>query len=369
MTVNFPKEKWAPLHETYTKWWRRELERPIINLVIHGAPAQEKKPEGYRHTALWNYPKKEDVDEYVDKYLTDVAYTLSSELYAADGFPLVQTDYGAGVNAAFFGAKTEVRESTVWFLPPAPDIDIQKFHLIPNRNCWEYRMIRRYYEKASKLFDGRVILGETYMHNGIDTVSRFFEGEDILMALYDYPGDVKRLIEENHNFYHLFAKEFHDVTNPPSPGRSGWGGLLGGNGTQSDFCAMIGPDMFRDFILPELELCWKKDPERSWYHLDGPGELPHLDMILESPLLRGMQWVPSPNSSEGKPLPIRWKEIYKRFYEAGKNQWFTGSLEEVEMLADMGMSKGLFWSGSVSYGKETEKALRILERLKVPSNI
>ena len=49
--------------------------------------------------------------------------------------------------------------------------------------------------------------------------------------------------------------------------------------------------MFERFLLPDLTACCEviDDP---FYHLDGKGALPHLDMLLSLEKLKGVQWVP-----------------------------------------------------------------------------
>ena len=43
---------------------------------------------------------------------------------------------------------------------------------------------------------------------------------------------------------------------------------------------LISPQMFDEFAKPELEATCERLP-RAFYHLDGPGQLPHLDSLLE----------------------------------------------------------------------------------------
>ena len=49
---------------------------------------------------------------------------------------------------------------------------------------------------------------------------------------------------------------------------------------------------------------------RSIYHLDGPGEIPHLDMLLDIPRLNGIQWV----AGAGKAALTDpcWFDMYKK---------------------------------------------------------
>ncbi|HEX7541596.1 MAG TPA: hypothetical protein VF352_05645 [Anaerolineales bacterium] len=54
---------------------------------------------------------------------------------------------------------------------------------------------------------------------------------------------------------------------------------------------MISPKMFERFVLPDLETCCAA-MDHALYHLDGKGQLVHVDTLLSTPRLRGIQWVP-----------------------------------------------------------------------------
>ena len=69
---------------------------------------------------------------------------------------------------------------------------------------------------------------------------------------------------------------------------------------QCDFCYMIGPEQFKKFVLPELAVSCKK-LTNPFYHLDGPGQLPHLDYLLSIPELKGIQCVPGDGSPHDGP--------------------------------------------------------------------
>ena len=62
---------------------------------------------------------------------------------------------------------------------------------------------------------------------------------------------------------------------------------------------ITGPEMFERFVLPDLAACCDR-LDHAFYHLDGKGELPHLDLLLSIDGLRGIQWIPG----AGQPPPI-----------------------------------------------------------------
>jgi 5-methyltetrahydrofolate--homocysteine methyltransferase len=82
---------------------------------------------------------------------------------------------------------------------------------------------------------------------------------------------------------------------------------------QSDFAYMISPRMFERFVLPDLVACCDA-LDQPFYHLDGVGQIPHLDMLLSLERLRGIQWIPG----DGQPPPEAWLPVLQRIRAAGK---------------------------------------------------
>ena len=78
---------------------------------------------------------------------------------------------------------------------------------------------------------------------------------------------------------------------------------------------MIGPDEFAEFVLPDIETQCKK-LDYAVYHLDGPDQLPHLDMLLDIPDLRAIQWVPGSGNPQNE--DPRWFPLYEKILGKGK---------------------------------------------------
>ncbi len=73
---------------------------------------------------------------------------------------------------------------------------------------------------------------------------------------------------------------------------------------QCDFSYMISPRMFRRFVMPDLEACCAH-LDYAFYHMDGKGELAHLDQLFSLERLRGIQWQPG----DGQPMAEAWPEV------------------------------------------------------------
>jgi hypothetical protein len=71
--------------------------------------------------------------------------------------------------------------------------------------------------------------------------------------------------------------------------------------------------MFERFVMPDLVACCDH-LDHAFYHLDGKGEIPHLDHLLSIDRLRGIQWIPG----DGQPPPHEWLDLLKRIRDGGK---------------------------------------------------
>jgi len=111
---------------------------------------------------------------------------------------------------------------------------------------------------------------------------------------------------------------------------------------QCDFCYMIGPEMFDTFVKPELTATCEKLPH-AFYHLDGIGQLPHLESLLTIQSLRGVQWVPG----SGQPDCSHWPDVYRTIRSAGKLVQLFGSFDVLEAVrAQLGSAKGIHLQGA-----------------------
>ena len=85
---------------------------------------------------------------------------------------------------------------------------------------------------------------------------------------------------------------------------------------QCDFSVMLNPKWFKRFVLPDL-IEQAEHMDYSIYHLDGPGQLIHLDDLLAEPSITGIQWVPG--AKDRSLDPDKWLSVYKKIQAAGKN--------------------------------------------------
>jgi hypothetical protein len=109
---------------------------------------------------------------------------------------------------------------------------------------------------------------------------------------------------------------------------------------QCDFSCMIGPEMFKEFVVPPLaEQCARLD--YSMYHLDGTQAVHHLDALLAIDSLDAIEWTPQAGLPGGG--DPQWYDIYRRIKAAGKSVQALGvGLNEIEPLIDAVGPEGLY---------------------------
>ncbi len=352
MGIDFSCERWEKIKENYRLWWAGELERPLIQVTLWGQEPDRPEPAVPPISRAVMYDLSVSPEAIVDRW----DYELACQKFMGDAFPHRWTDFGPGVAAAFLGAIAEPATGTVWFQPPEPQeiADIQ-FHY-DAENIW-LRRIKEISRIAMERWQGLVQLGMTDLGGALDILSTFRPGEQLLMDLYDHPSEVKRLTWDLHQLWWKCFDEINEVLQPVNPGYTAWTPIYSEVPyymLQCDFCYMISPDMFDEFAKPELAASCQR-LGNSFYHLDGPGELPHLDSLLSIEALKGVQWVPG----SGQPEITEWPEVYRRIRKGGKLIQLWGGLDTLDTFVDLlGSAKGIIIIiGAPISQKEEVKAL------------
>ena len=318
MSIDFDISRWDTVKERSNLWWQKKLDGPLIQMRVNGATPDRPKPELADKSFTAFYDDNITAEQIVDRW----DYNLSCIKYLGDGFPTVWPNFGPGVLAAMIGGKLECGNDTVWFYPekekPLSELNLS----FSEDNKWVKR-ISDIMRTAVDYWQGNVQVGMTDLGGNLDVLVSFRPSEQLLFDLYDYPEDVISQTWVAHDLWWKAYDSFNKILQPNNPGYSVWANIFSEDPyymLQCDFCYMIGPDMFDEFIKPELTACCKK-LTNSFYHLDGPGELAHLDSLLEIEELDGIQWIPG----EGVDTIEHWPEVYRKIRDAGKLiQIFSG---------------------------------------------
>jgi hypothetical protein len=338
MPIDFSPERWEQVRTTYRKWWAGELARPIIPIELVGRDPGRPMPDAplltQANCANFAYSPEQLIDR--------IDYELARKVYLGDAFPWFNMDvFGPGVAAAFMGARLDNTSGRVWFWPPRADVPITDIHLeYDPDNPWLKRL-KALCAAAMNRWQGQVLMSMTDLGGNLDIPATFVTTQTLLTELYDHPEEVERLTWEAHACWRRFYDEINAILQPVNPGYTDWSGIYSEQPSymlQCDFSYMISPRMFAHFVLPELSATCQRLP-RTFYHLDGIGQLHHLDLVLSIAELDGVQWVPG----DGKPDCAHWPEVYRKIVAAGKKiQLVNGGLDAVAaVIEQIGAHKGV----------------------------
>ncbi len=309
----FFEEDWKQLEHNWTAWWNHELDRPLL-------VAQSTKPTDRQRPSWWggrfgSIPFDVPVEAIADEIWDDISRTT----WCGDAWPRTWIDFGPGIAAAFLGGTVDPATGTLWFLPgiwlDKPLREIKPAY-DPDNKWW--RRVQDLTQTCLTKFDGRAQVGFTDIGGNLDTAASLRETQPLLMDTLDDPEGVDELCRLITPLWLRYYREQCTMIEPAGRVTSAWASLWSPKRTymlQSDFSYMISPDQFERWVAPDIADCCK-NMEHGFYHLDGKGELPHLDILLSIPELKGIQWIPG----DGQPAstdPVWWP-ILKRIRDAGK---------------------------------------------------
>lgn len=356
MAIDFSAARWRTLKDHFRAWWAGELERPLIQLTLGGRQPSRPKPDLPYHHFTSFYDLSVPAAQIVDWW----EYHLETQLYTPDAFPHAIPYFGPGVAAAFLkgGQLHNTPETgTSWFRPER-ELEPAELRLEHSPDSPWWHRVCSLYETARDRFGGLVQLDMTDLGGNLDLLSTFRPGEKLLLDLYDHPAEVQRLTWEAHHLWWFYFQRLAALSGPQNPGYTAWTTIYSEQPyymLQCDFCYMIGPEMFDTFVKPELAATCRR-LGNAFYHLDGPGQLPHLDSLLSIPELKGIQWVPG----DGQPDITRWPEVYRKIRQAGKLvQIFQSQsplgLRALDVIAEqVGSAKGFILIGGGDIAQEAE---------------
>jgi 5-methyltetrahydrofolate--homocysteine methyltransferase len=367
MNIDFSIQRWDTIKQNYRRWWAGDLDRPLIHATLHGRTPHRGKPDIPWHYFNSFYDLSVPVEKIVDWY----EYNLEQDVFLGDSFPHAIPNFGPGVVAAYIGAEVTNSESagTTWF-HPGNVVSTNETRLRFDKNSPWWRRTVDLCRAAQERFQGLVQMDMTDLGGNLDIAATFRPSENLLFDLYDCPDEVIRLAWEGHAaWWHCF-EEISRLTHL-NPGYTTWCPIFSEEPSymlQCDFCYMIGPEQFEKFVLPELAASCRK-LTNPFYHLDGPGQLPHLDLLLSIPELKGIQWVPG----AGQPDITKWPDVYRKIRASGKRiQFYAGhgghGWNDIDIIADqLGSGKGLIMIGNGNI-EEEDKVHRLLDKYGCADN-
>jgi hypothetical protein len=311
MFFDFDENRWEKIAQDASKWWKGKLGRPLIQVKLKGKNPNREKPKYPFHNFASFYDLTIPAEEIVDVWDFD----LSCTKFIGDAFPHVFPNFGPGVMAAFVGAQLKNGVDTVWF-HPEKEKKIEDISLSFDENNIWYQRIKDVFEACINRWGDDVVVGMTDLGGNLDVVASFLASGKLPLELYDHPEQVNRLVWEVYENWWRYYEMYNTILKSANRGYSCWTPIYSDVPyymLQCDFCYMISPNMFEEFVKPEL-VASSNRLGNGFFHLDGVGQLPHFDSIAKIDSLKGIQWVPG----DGQPDVAYWGEVYERILDAGK---------------------------------------------------
>ena len=328
VNVGFSEADWQRIEHDWSAWWAGELDRPMV--VVEGVRSGMEIEPREAPAFTTNLPMDMPAEEVVERY----ARRSERVFYAGDAWPRWFPNFGPGIMAGFVGSVVKTVPDTVWF-EPVEEADISELRIRhDDTNSW-YRRIKELTETAVREWGDGIQVSLTDLGGNLDVLASLRGTEQLLTDLCDRPEEVERLVREITCLWVRYYDELYGIIETAGRGSSPWAPVWAADKTymlQCDFAYMISPAMFERFVLRDLQACCEH-LDHGFYHLDGKGQIPHLDMLLSLERLRGVQWVPG----DGAPPAEEWLDILKRIRDAGKLcQLYVSSAGARKIVRELG---------------------------------
>ena len=358
INIQFTEENWARVERNWAAWWAGELDRALVMIEGLALPSSETRqtiPDLTHETeySASNFPFDMPVDDVLDEFQAG----LEARRFYGDYFPKWWPKFGTGVIAAFLGSEIRPMVDTVWFEPVEGEIG--DLHLAYGSDHYLWQRVKEITRRAVERWRGQVCVGVTDLGGNLDILASLRGAKKLLLEVIDAPDEVERLVGEIDAVWMRCYDELTDVIRQAGRGTSPWAAIWSPGRCymlQCDFSFMTSPKMFERFALPSLAAACEA-LDHSFYHLDGPGQVRHLDMLLALKRLTGIQWLPG----AGAPQAEEWVPLLKRIRDAGKLcQVYVTPDGARKIVREMG-GRGLAMYISPVYSQRTDIPERMTE--------
>lgn len=307
-------------------WYGEIIDRPVVHIILPKPNPQYPGPQ----PKTWSSMR----DQWFDAQFraeAALAAVMNTE-WLGDALPYVWPNLGPEVFSAYFGCELEYSETTSWAIPNIHDwSDVS--HI-------KFSMDNPYWKKTIECIDALMEVGKgkfytnfTDLHAGGDAVAAFRDPQDLCIDLIENRSDVKRILKDVTDVYLDVLDFLHDKY--LSAGHTiGTGGNLIQSTKRwhyvaNDFAYMISKEMYDDVFLPGI-IREVEHLEACYYHLDGEGNLKHLDSLLEVPGINIIQW----GYSEWNGPASKWMDTYRKCQAKGKGLQLFLDVSELDYFME-----------------------------------
>jgi hypothetical protein len=315
-------------------YWQGEIiDRACVAV---SAPRIGKKPP-YRSLIVaedFNYPRA----------IAEFQRWAECVFFGGEAMPALMPNFGPDQWASFLGANTVLapEKDTSWVDTLIRDWDEFADWRFDSRNVW-WKGILELARLAAKACEGKFILSTIDTHSNLDCLAALRGREQLCIDLIDRPHRVLHALRQVDALYQPVYDAVYEAGGMRRFGTTSWLEMWSEGKTQAlqcDFCCMLSREHFRKFALPSLEYeisCL----DHAVYHMDGVGQIRHLDDLLALPRLHTIQWIPG----AGQPPVPHWLELLRKIQNAGKSVQVCGvTPEELKAIyRELSPEKTFYW--------------------------
>lgn len=317
------KSDWPEAAERLTALWHgRCLDRPCISVIAPSRKRVQGPPPPEKAENRWLDPSW---------VLADLQARLESTWWGGEAIPSYLTMGGWTV---CLGGRPHFDRHTIWF--DTGPVDFSQPSPFRNRpgDPWIGKYERLYTRVAEYAGKDDFLVGRPCQLPANDLLSMHMGTEAFMMALMDHPGWMRQAIVDGAADQLRVRDRLRDAIQDRHDfwyGNGGWMPFWAPEpytGMQSDVSCMLSPDMFEEFVMPELGTygAWL---DAIWYHLDGGDARQHLPRLLSLPYLRVLQYTPRPSEPPNGPAHL---DFYRQVQKAGKILHIQAPKQNVEPL-------------------------------------
>ncbi|MCD6361690.1 MAG: hypothetical protein J7M38_12620, partial [Armatimonadetes bacterium] len=297
------------------------LDRPPVVITCPAEGVEGAPRPNYRTQAFG------DLDEVV----AQVDAHVSGIYWGGDAMPQFSPSFGPDNFACFLGAELDWSDDeeidTSWAVPYVERWEDALPLTLQEDGPWWTRMVQ-YMEKLSAAAEGKWLVSHIDMHSNMDALVSIRGATELCGDLYLHTDLVTEANNQVRALYPIMHDILHEAGGMDRCGTgAGWirawcAGKC--NTLQCDFAALIGPEHFRQFVMPALEE-EAAHLEHCIYHWDGPTALVHLDDLMSIEGIECIQWVPG---SGAAPF-IEWIDLLAEVQKRGKSVMVYCSVEQL----------------------------------------
>ena len=365
--TNKYKDNWDEAYQRVMAWWNGgSLGRPVI---FSGVPKENPKTVAPVSVLTSEEFKERDLSE--EFHLGMERSFLEGFYFPAESVPYVRVNYASllGLLGAMAGAPINYTADTgtAW-IGEVPDIysrPLPKF----SPDCPPYKFIIHMIHRHAETFGYDVILGANPMLDPLTTLSMMRGPGNLCVDLIERPLAVKEWISALGDLFMAAVQGYRSAR--AMHGRRediNWCGAWAPgdmDALQCDFSTMLSPEMFREFVLPELEREAEFMDYAIW-HLDGTTEFRHLDAICSVPKIRVIQWIDEKRLVRS---PENFIDVWKRIRSTGRSLLFSSVTvdQAMELTRQLGPDGLAFTFVDITTMKDFDDAVNLIAGKSFPS--